>query len=180
VRVNLGCGREIKKGWVNIDVIDQRHPDYLKHDLSLGLPEHIVNVKVFSSSHFFEHLTVNQGIGLMSQCHSRLLPGGIFYMEIPDFVSTLRAYLNKDWNYFNHPSILHFAPNKMLGEIVNYALHQVVGEKPEHVSFLDNEMAIHMLKSAGFREAYKTTFNSEYGNANPLRIKYSSYFIGIK
>lgn len=198
LKVNLGCGSDIRKGWMNVDIFPNPNlrnvipsgggpdfnvkeiPNYFQWDLSTGLPKSLKDVTIFSSSHFFEHLTINQGIPLMTHCYNKLLPGGVFYAEIPDFVSTLKAYLSKDWKYFNHPAILHFTPNRILAEIVDYALHQRVNDKPEHVSFLDSELFIHMLKTAGFSNVFQCEFDEELGNPDPLRRKYSIYFKAIK
>lgn len=95
VRLHLGCGPNLLDGWVNIDLEPDYGPD-LVHDLSQGLPYPDGSVDLIHSEHFFEHLTLPEGLALMAECRRVLRPGGRLRIAMPDLRSTVLAYLG-DW-----------------------------------------------------------------------------------
>jgi predicted SAM-dependent methyltransferase len=54
VRVNLACGPNPTKGWINLDV--SRHPGVMCWDCTKGLPFRDGALEAIYSEHFFEHL----------------------------------------------------------------------------------------------------------------------------
>ncbi len=183
-RINLGAGADLRKGWLNIDA---NYPvnvpagvAYLEWDLRHGLPPEVVNVSQVFFSHLNEHLDIDANIKLLRECHRRMIPGGSLFIELPDFVSAIRAYLDKDWEYFRHPAIMHFCRGFNIASLLDYALHQRVNGQPEHISFIDAEYMLYLLNQAGFAQAYQTKFCPGISNPDPLRIKYSIYFEAIK
>ncbi len=95
VRLHLGCGPNKLPGWVNIDMEEKYEPDLL-HDLSQGLPRADASVDLIFSEHFFEHLTLADGVALMAECHRVLRPRGVLRIAMPDLTTIVRAYLG-DW-----------------------------------------------------------------------------------
>lgn len=184
IYVNLGCGRDLRPGWVNID---GNYPmdipsgiNYVEHNLKFGLPPQIRDISIAFQSHVAEHLTWEDNIILFRDCYNKMLPGGSLFIELPDFVTTIQAYLNKDWEYFNVPAIMHFCKGRTLSSLLDYALHQKVKGHPEHISFIDTEAMILILRQAGFSTIHQTKFCPGISNPDPLRIRYSIYFEAIK
>ena len=182
--INIGCGRDFRRGWLNID---GNYPydipegiSYCEWDLRFGLPEQAQNVSKVLSSHLIEHLTPEDNIKLFTSCYERMVEGGVIYLEIPDFVSTIKAYLNGDWEYFNHPAIMSFCKDKNLASLLDYALHQRVDGSPEHIAFVDASYAIYMLKQAGFNNPYQTSYWEGVANSDDLRRRYSIYVQAVK
>ena len=184
IRLNLACGRDLRYGWVNIDMLPPLNipagVDYVQHDLRKGLPDQFRSVNMITMSHVSEHLTTEDNITLLRHCYKRMVPGGSLFIELPDFVSVIKAYLDKDWNYFRHPAIMHFCKDRMMGTLLDYALHQRVNGIPEHITFIDSEIMIYILREAGFTTIHETKFCPGISNPDPLRIKYSLYFEAIK
>ncbi|MGI9065012.1 MAG: class I SAM-dependent methyltransferase [Pyrinomonadaceae bacterium] len=110
LKVHLGCGPDIRTGWVNIDlnrgplVIDPANqPDtiFINHDLRKGLPLEPLSCDIIYSSHFFEHLEYRQGLQLMRDCHRSLCSGGIFRISLPSLKDFFAAYLAREDSYFD-------------------------------------------------------------------------------
>jgi SAM-dependent methyltransferase len=80
VRVNLGCGTDIRDGWVNIDRHDA--PGVIQYDISrLPLPFESGVVDEILASHVLEHLPCWED--LMPELHRILRPGGILEVRVP-------------------------------------------------------------------------------------------------
>src|SRR5690242_14256582 len=99
-KLHIGCGPEIKAGWLNIDVRDVNHPDFLNHDLLKGLPENLKDIEYCYSSHFLEHLTYDECEKLVKEIHSKMARGGVFRCSVPCFKKTMQAYMNNDMSWF--------------------------------------------------------------------------------
>ena len=110
LKVELGCGPNIRLGWVNIDLgarfpseIDPTvHSDtmVINYDLRRGLPLEEGSCDYIYSSHFFEHLEYQHGLKLMRDCYRALRPGGVFRIVLPNYRGAFEAYLRGDYEYF--------------------------------------------------------------------------------
>lgn len=179
MKLNLGCGSDIREGWTNIDFLPNKARNYIQHDLRKGLPGiiHGVNfVDIIYMSHLNEHLTPEENLHLLRDCHEVIKDNGVLHIELPDFRRTIEAYLNGDHEYFNHPAIKAFAPDGLLGQNLDYALHQRVHGKPEHVTFIDSQIMTMWLNKVGFRDVFLVPFNPHININNELRKRYSLYF----
>jgi predicted SAM-dependent methyltransferase len=122
VKLNLGCGRVILPGWVNIDnspsVLLTGRPWIKNTAYRLGViskeqfetswPEGIVwrdltkkwpdadnSVDRIYSSHFLEHLDESQGQFILRQCFRTLKADGVFRLVVPDLVYHAERYLRE-------------------------------------------------------------------------------------
>jgi len=93
VRLHLGCGPNLLQDWTNID-LDARHRPDVVHDLSEGLPFDDASVATIYSEHFFEHLKLEDGLKLLTECHRVLEVNGVIRIAMPDLRSTVEAYLD--------------------------------------------------------------------------------------
>ncbi len=84
-RLNIGCGRDYREGWVNIDISTNTKTD-MTADIGYGLPD----VKDCEASEIYisgvlEQVGPNhQFIMAMNECHRVLKPGGIMTVVVPN------------------------------------------------------------------------------------------------
>jgi len=102
--VNLGAGHWYYPRWENIDyyVDDDVFVDYrmdLRKQKKLPLPDGCVGL-VFSS-HFFEHVSDEEALFVLSECNRILKPGGRIRIGVPDMDKALDAYRNQDGYFFD-------------------------------------------------------------------------------
>jgi len=82
LRLHVGCGSNIKKGWVNIDLSPQAD---ITLDLREPLPLLESSCSFIYSEHFLEHLDyLGHAISFLSECYRVLEPGGLFSIGVPD------------------------------------------------------------------------------------------------
>ena len=83
LRLNCGCGPNLKPGWINIDAFNPSATIHL--DLRRPFPFQNESVSEIYSEHFFEHLEYPRDTGVFLAESLRVLePGGIFRVGVPD------------------------------------------------------------------------------------------------
>lgn len=113
-RVNLGCGPQILKGYLNVGywrelmqgMVYQAPtgiPDtyMLNHDLARGIPMADGSLDVVYHSHFLEHLSFTEGIALLKEAHRVLRPGGLHRIVVPDLAMWINAYAQREDHLFD-------------------------------------------------------------------------------
>ena len=122
VKLNLGCGRNVLAGWVNIDnspsVLLSRWPllkrllfrvgliekttcgskwpnDIVWRDVTKGLPYPDGTVDKIYSSHMLEHLERERGEFLLRECFRVLKRRGLLRLVVPDLMFHARRYLQR-------------------------------------------------------------------------------------
>jgi hypothetical protein len=81
LRLNVGCGRNIKPGWINIDM----EGDAEFHlDVRRGLPFADASASIVYSEHFFEQLEFSDAQRFLRESLRVLRPGGLFSVVVPD------------------------------------------------------------------------------------------------
>lgn len=158
MRLHLGCGHDLRPGWVNID-LSLSEPakvagaEFINHDLRTGLPLAANTAEIIYSSHFLEHLEPPYFDGLMRDCYRVLEPGGRFRAALPNFAATYRAYLDNNGQYFDAltEDVRAAIPlaERTLIDFVNYAAYQF----GEHKLILDEEKIIAVLRHIGYTQA---------------------------
>ena len=120
IKLNLGCGRDVLAGWVNIDnspsvllsrwlvvkkllfrvglisktFYETEWPkDIVWRNVSRGLPYPDDAVDKIYSSHMLEHLERERGELLLRECFRVLKRGGILRLVVPDLMFHARRYL---------------------------------------------------------------------------------------
>lgn len=82
MKVNLGCGKDIRPGWVNLDCRAAAGVDVVCR-VKRWLPfraevfEHVV------ACHFFEHFA--DKVGIVEEVYRVLKPGGLLEVRVPKF-----------------------------------------------------------------------------------------------
>jgi predicted SAM-dependent methyltransferase len=186
VKLHLGCGSDLRDGWVNIDLPPlsgyQKRTTrtlFIAYDLRRGLPMPDNSCDFIYSSHFWEHLDNDDGVRLMQDCYRCLRPGGIFRIVLPDFAKAFAAYLRGDEHYFHliEPEALHVSPETVT--LVDY-IHYSVYQYGEHRRIYDEEKLSKLLGWIGYQTVHLSEFQPGIDVDNPLRRSYSLYFEASK
>ena len=111
-RLNVGCGRNVREGWVNLDSIALPGVD-LVYDLEnlrtspIGLPDG--SVEEFLLSHVIEH--IRDSLGLMQELWRLAIPGATAVIRVPhggnddawEDPTHVRPYFVGSFGYFSQP-----------------------------------------------------------------------------
>ena len=190
LRVHLGCGTEIKPGWVNIDLQLKPpviHKDaapetiYIDHDLRRGLPLEKGACAMIYSSHFFEHLEYSDAVALLHDCYEALAPGGVFRAALPNFRDAFKAYLRGDWEPFAILDTYKLMPPmkpsiKTLTDYITYCVYQY----GEHKWIMDEQKMTVLLSDIGFKSVALSSFREDVDPPNEVRRTGSFYIEAIK
>lgn len=79
--LNLGCGRAVRKGWINIDRVRSEGVDVCVDLQASGLPFRDSSVDEVYASHILEHLP--RWEELLFEIHRVLKPGGLLRIRVP-------------------------------------------------------------------------------------------------
>lgn len=93
IKLNLGCGRDHRAGWVNIDALAELKPD-LVHDLSQPLPFANGSVNEVLAQDILEHFTKEDLIGVVSEIGRVLKPGGTLTVRVPNIDAIFEQLAN--------------------------------------------------------------------------------------
>lgn len=120
VRVNVGCGKKVLDGWINVDVQANpkapRAPDHLCDAREIPLKSGSADLVM--ALHLIEHFFRWEAESVLAEWHRLLKPGGILILELPNLEAACRnllAGMNDqmsmwpiygDWNH-NDPYMMH-------------------------------------------------------------------------
>lgn len=126
LKLNLGCGKDTKAGFVNIDFSKRGNTEIdLVANLSLEIPLDNESCKYIYCSHFVEHLDWYDGEKFIRECYRVLEKGGVLRIIFPDFRKIFSAYVNRDDSFFEPFS-------KHLNE-VDFPYYEAVYNEPEKI-----------------------------------------------
>jgi SAM-dependent methyltransferase len=101
MKLNLGCGGDVREGWLNIDV-RKTHPKVLVLDLEKELlrPFPDGSVDEILAKDFIEHLSWRVVEDFLRDCYRVLKRGGRMFIQVPDLEAIARkVILNPDFKY---------------------------------------------------------------------------------
>lgn len=148
--INLGCGPSALEGWVNVDIARGPQIDVV-WDLRRSLPFADESCVVIFSEHVIEHLTREDALKLLRECHRILQPGGVLRVSTPDAGRYLRSYVG-DGEFLRHPNF---------AETVETPLDRVntmMREGGQHLWVYDGESLCLLLQRAGFKSCVEQQF----------------------
>lgn len=153
----LEIGAGDKKGHNDWLTIDMRRNCDIVWDLRKGIPFPDRSVSKIYSSHFFEHLSYEEGQQFLDECLRVLSPDGTFSICVPNARLYIEAYISKanlDANLY-----FHFKPeaykNTTRIDYLNYTAYM----NGDHKYMFDEENLIHILKSKGMKNAHLREFD---------------------
>lgn len=96
IRLNLGCGRKVKDGWVNVDIVAHprapRPPELLCDLRAVPLPDN--HAHEVMAVHVLEHFYRWEVPGVLAEWRRLLKPGGLLVLELPDLLKCARNLLD--------------------------------------------------------------------------------------
>lgn len=97
VRVNLGCGNDLRDGYINVDASAAVNPDKVWNLEETPLPFDDNSVDEILANHVMEH--IHNFIPLMHDIHRICKPGARIHIKTPFYAS---------WGQFNDPTHVRF------------------------------------------------------------------------
>ena len=156
LKLNLGCGRHKKEGYINIDIKDSKgcEPDVLADCRNLPYKKNTIDV--IESYHLIEHLTKQEAIEAVQHWYNLLKPGGTLIIECPNILGICKKFVEGNVNRFNEIYGLQRNP---------YDFHKF-GYTPTSL--------LNLLVKVGFKkvwEAEPTDYHAEPGSDSCLRME---------
>lgn len=155
--VNVGCGRNGKAGWVNIDSSSAPETTCV-YDCRKRLPLPDGSAKAIFTEHLLEHLEyLEEAPVFLAECRRVLEPGGVLRVVVPDGRKYLKAYSSGDWEQMRAISPMAVGRDTTrttLMEIVNEHFRQV----GQHRFSYDYETLERLLGETGFAPIAECAF----------------------
>jgi SAM-dependent methyltransferase len=101
-RLNIGCGRFPRPGWINLDNRLRPGVDCVA-DLRGGLPFRDGSIDYAVAIHVFPHLRLDALAPALARVRRLLKPGGVLRLGLPDLDKAIDAYRARDAGYFIVP-----------------------------------------------------------------------------
>ena len=99
--LNLGCGKDIKKGFVNIDSFEHsNHKLDIKTDLAKKIPVTSNSADFAYSAHFLEHLDWIKADFFLKEVLRVLKKGGKLRILVPDYEKIFKNYAKGNKKFF--------------------------------------------------------------------------------
>lgn len=153
--VNLGCGPNILKSFVNIDYDWVPGLD-ICCDITHGIPIANGIAGGIYSEHCLEHLTLKDCRFVLGECHRMLIPGSVLRIVVPDLQLYVRAYVRHlDGETVTFPNE-HFVNMTGLSQPVALLNELFMGSG--HRFIYDYETLSALLKGAGFSDVRRCAF----------------------
>jgi predicted SAM-dependent methyltransferase len=150
LKLNLGCWtRNFGPEWKHIDGGDYPHLD--SHDI-VNLPYEDNTVDLIYASHVFEYFDREEGLEVLNKWFSKLKPGGILRIAVPDFGIMAKLYAEGKYPL-----------QKFLGPI--FGKMGMGSETIYHKTTYDFESLKNLLEKVGFLEVNNYDWrNTEHGH----------------
>ncbi len=101
-RLNWGCDRHTRPGWINSDLKEGPGID-LSCDIRQGLPLDTDSIDYAVSIHALPEVPYAEIIPVLQELRRVLKPGGVLRLALPDVLKGVRAYERGDRDYFLVP-----------------------------------------------------------------------------
>ena len=158
LKLNIGCGSNLKDGWINIDLRDGSD---LQLDLREPIPFENESVSVVYSEHFFEHLNYpDESLYFLREAYRVLKPSGLLSTGVPDAQELLKAYVNGDRDYLR--KVDPWQPDWC--DTPMHRVNFVFRQGGEHKYAYDFETLKQVLTQAGFVDVERRPFREGLDN----------------
>lgn len=108
LKLNLGCGSDIRKGYLNVDNVNGPNVDFLM-DIEEPFPFSNSSIDEIVASHVLEH--THRYASIIKECHRVLKPGGKLEIRVPYGINSDPFHLRFFWEdsltcfYSDNPSM---------------------------------------------------------------------------
>lgn len=106
-KLNLGCGADIKPGWINCDYVPASGVDHVI-DLTRPLPFPDSSADEIYASHVLEHIP--EPLKLLLECHRVLKSGGTLIIRVPYGIGPRNPDLQHIRYFWPHSLDIFFGP----------------------------------------------------------------------
>jgi predicted SAM-dependent methyltransferase len=122
-KLNLGCGKDIREGYINVDIVKGDGVDFAV-DLDRPVwPFATGNFDKILAYDVFEH--VLRPVTFMTECFRLLVPGGLLHLRTPHYMAQhaytdpthVRFPTEHTWDYWIPGTILHDTHNAFYGGV---------------------------------------------------------------
>ena len=93
IKLNIGCGRKLKEGYINID-LRKTKPEVVVADIR-KLPYKNNTVDEIYANDVFEHVPFNESVDLLTHWVSKLKPRGVLKLQTTDACGLARSMLKQ-------------------------------------------------------------------------------------
>jgi predicted SAM-dependent methyltransferase len=147
VKLHVGCGRNYKDGWINLDQSPKTASD-LKMDVRKGLPFPNDSVDYILNEHFIEHLSYEDGLAFLKEAYRVLKPGGVVRTAFPDLDVLIDSYTRDCWRQMEWVRLIkaQWYPSGC------FMLNECIREKGSHRYMYSVKELARRLGEAGFAE----------------------------
>jgi len=160
IKLNIGCFFQLfEYNWINIDILDLRR--YIKNnyifkciDIRRGIPYSNNTVDLIYTSHFIEHLTIEECIKFLEECYRVMKNKSVIKIATPDLEILINNYINNTMNKFNkiQPKIYsEYETNGLKFSAITFSGHK---------SIYDYESIENILYNIGFSDIKRTSYNN--------------------
>jgi predicted SAM-dependent methyltransferase len=159
-KLNVGCGPNVKDGWVNIDLDPASN---LQLDIRRPLPFPDRSCDFIYGEHVFEHLSYpGDAEQFLRECHRVLKSGGILSIGVPDLEWPLQEYATGRMDFFDWSERQSWAPRWAVTRLdkINYIFRQQnENTDADHKYAYDFETLGQRLRDAGFVKVRRREFD---------------------
>lgn len=93
IKINIGCGENKIRGFVNVDIEKSVKPDII-HDIKSGpMPFNDGVASQINCIHNLEHIELKYWSNLFKEFHRVLAPGGQLWLAYPEFEKCAKGFL---------------------------------------------------------------------------------------
>lgn len=134
-KLHVGCGQVRLEGWINIDANETLDTVDLVWDSTRRFPIPDHSCSMIYNEHFLEHLSVDEGLKFLRECHRMLAPKGVLRIAMPSLEVIVEKYASGDWHnqdWLTQPEYQFIQTRaEMLNVAMRYWEHQYVYDREE-------------------------------------------------
>ena len=158
IHLDIGAGeKSTKPGWFTLD---RNSSCDLCWDLTDGMPFPDCAVTAIYSSHFLEHIPVEELTVLLRECYRSLKMGGSMSVCVPDARPFFEAYVNGQRCVEHTPPDVWQSGWHETGSLIDQ-INYLAYMKSEHRFMFDEDNLPRLLEQAGFSGVTLTSFDPE-------------------
>jgi predicted SAM-dependent methyltransferase len=158
-RLHLGCGGNQIPGWSNVDLVAA--PGVVVHDLTTPLPLPEESIEYIFSEHLLEHLTREQGLAFLRDCHRVLKVGGVVRISTPDLGKLVAEYEAGRISEWHDVGFFPPTPCVMVNQGMRLWNHQFLYDPSELLALLHEAGFAEVVTCAWHRSPHEVLQNLE-------------------